>query len=207
MKQRKNISGWTTTTTEWDIFKMKCQNITWNQWNNRSNVLLDWLKKQDAGQWWKAEAAAEKVGDDVILQQINTEEAAEIEYEHTIVLGFWNHSFLLGKYCNTVHTRCAIVTWLESISTGLVWLDMNWTWLYRIVWLYYICTLKMYIRSGFRIYGKYTIFTIKLYIRSIVYTNTAADASMMSSPEAAISVRILILVAWIYWIFAFLTHF
>ena len=41
--------------------------------------------KQDAGQWWKAEATAEKVGDDVILQQINAEEAAEIEHEHTIV--------------------------------------------------------------------------------------------------------------------------
>ena len=64
---------------------MKCQSISLKQWNSRSNVLLDWLKKQDAGQWWKAEAAAEKVGDDVILQQINAEEAAEIEHEHIIV--------------------------------------------------------------------------------------------------------------------------
>ena len=33
----------------------------------------------------KAKAAAEEVGDDVILQQINAEEAAEIEHERTIV--------------------------------------------------------------------------------------------------------------------------
>ena len=33
----------------------------------------------------KAEAAAEEVGDDVILQQIDAEEAAEIEHERTIV--------------------------------------------------------------------------------------------------------------------------
>ena len=30
----------------------------------------------------------------------------------------------------------------------------------------------MYIRWGFRIYGKYTVFEIKPYIRYIVYTNT-----------------------------------
>ena len=33
----------------------------------------------------KAEAAAEEVGDDVILQQIDAEEAAEIEHERTIM--------------------------------------------------------------------------------------------------------------------------
>ena len=51
----------------------------------RIDRLVEARSKQDAGQWWKAEAAAEKVGDDVILQQINAEEAAEIEHEHTIV--------------------------------------------------------------------------------------------------------------------------
>ena len=46
MKQHKHIWGWTATTKEWEIFKKKkCQNITWNQWNNRSNVSLDWLMK------------------------------------------------------------------------------------------------------------------------------------------------------------------
>ena len=33
----------------------------------------------------KAEAAAEEIGDDVILQQIDAEEAAEIEVERTMV--------------------------------------------------------------------------------------------------------------------------
>ena len=33
----------------------------------------------------KAEAAAEEIGDDVILQQIDAEEAAEIEVERTTV--------------------------------------------------------------------------------------------------------------------------
>ena len=33
----------------------------------------------------KAEAAAEEIGDDVILQQIDAEEAAEIEIERTTV--------------------------------------------------------------------------------------------------------------------------
>ena len=48
--------------------------------------MLDWLKKQDAGHWLKTEAAAEEVGDDEILQQIDVEEAAEIEHEHTTAL-------------------------------------------------------------------------------------------------------------------------
>ena len=56
---------------------MKCQNITWNQWNNRSIVWLTQLVEKDAAE--KAEAAAEELGDDVILQQIDAEEAAEIE--------------------------------------------------------------------------------------------------------------------------------
>ena len=74
---------------EWDILKLKCRNITWNQWSCSSNVLPDCLKKQDT--WLvsdeKAEAAAEEVGDDghVILQQIYAEEAAEIEHERTIM--------------------------------------------------------------------------------------------------------------------------
>ena len=39
------------------------------------------LVEEDANE--KAEAAAEEIGDDVILQQIDAEEAAEIEVERT----------------------------------------------------------------------------------------------------------------------------
>ena len=41
------------------------------------------MVEEDADE--KAEAAAEEVGDDVILQQIDAEEAAEIELERTTV--------------------------------------------------------------------------------------------------------------------------
>ena len=61
--------------------------------------IFDFLKKTEYSvysvslyRWWaaatgivkqKAEAAAEEIGDDVILQQIDAEEAADIEVERT----------------------------------------------------------------------------------------------------------------------------
>ena len=56
--------------------------LGWNHGNNKSNVLLRRLLEDDADE--KAEAAAE-VGNNVILQQIDAEEAAEIKLEHTTV--------------------------------------------------------------------------------------------------------------------------
>ena len=54
----------------------------------------------------------------------------------------------------------------------------------------------MYIRSGFRIYGKYTVFEIKPYIRYIVYTNTDPNGIPTLEPTARVVVVIMGLGRW-----------